>query len=337
MTRSPLPVDVRTAVSVTLLALSSGMACGQETPTAPGSTRIERWPEGRKAAFLMMFDDSCPSHVQHAIPELRARDLTGTFYTIPAKGEYRAKKAFWEQEAPTMPGIVYGNHSHTHKAFENEEHAEREMVQANEVILRLFPGKTPRLVSYATPGGVKHAVSAERIQEIAARNHLVVRPTFAGHGAGVQYHTAGSILKDLDKAMADGGLAYVIFHGVGGDWISFPLDQYQMLLDGLVTRRDSVWIADPISVHQYGTQRDTARVDIVSAEADRLRLELHCDADPALYDQPLTLTTQVPATWKTCRVTQGGETVTVPVVDGTVRYNARSGAGGIVVDSVPGA
>ncbi len=321
--------------STTLLSAATAAFCGILTAQAQqasiGATQIERWPDGKKAAFMMLFDDACPTHASNVIPELTRRGMTGTFYIIPAKGEYKARLAFWEEEAPSFPGIVYGNHSYSHKAFESVEHAEAEMTQANDVILRLFPGKTPRLISYASPGGVKHAVTGDQIRELAARHNLVVRPTFQGHGAGVHYKTAESILKDIDKAADSGEAAYVIFHGVGGDWISFPLDQFHALLDGLEERRESVWISDPISIHKYETERSMTRVATVSTGASEIKLTLSCDADLSLYDQPLSLVTQVPSVWKRCKVAQGGKSTTVDVVDGQARYEARPGADPIVL------
>jgi predicted neuraminidase/peptidoglycan/xylan/chitin deacetylase (PgdA/CDA1 family) len=337
MRRSTTSPRTSAALSAALLAIASGAACGQNAEPEIGATRIERWPDGKKAAFLMMFDDACPSHVGNVVPELARRGLSGTFYPIPNKGEYKARLAFWEQEAPALPGIVYGNHSYSHKAFESAEHAEQEMLRANEVILRLFPGKTPRLISYASAGGVKHAITGEQIKELAAKHDLIVRPPFQSHGAAVHYKTGESILKDIDKAMGVGGMAYVIFHGVGGDWISFPLDQFHVLLDGLEERRESVWTADPISVHKYETERDTAKATLTKSDAAQLQLELTCSADAARYDQPLTLVTEVPKTWTTCRITQVGRSVTVPAVAGAVRYAARPDAGTITLDQVPGA
>ena len=323
--------SIQSAAITTLLGLAV-TASAEESSI--GSTRIEHWPDGKKAAFMMMFDDGCPSHVKNAIPELVKHHLTGTFFIIPDKGEYKAHLAFWEKEAPTLPGIVFGNHSFSHKGYTSVENAEKEMVQANETILKLFPGKTPRLISYATPGGVKNAIGNEQIQELAAKHNLITRPTFQGHGAAIQYQTSASILNAIDKAMTTGEAAYVIFHGVGGDWISFPLDQFTALLDGVEARSKSVWTSDPISIHKYETERTTAKVATVSTNAREIKLTLACDADLSLYDQPLSLATQVPTAWKRCKVAQGSTTTTVDVTEGHVRYEALPGAHPIILSQI---
>lgn len=324
-------MQMNTTLISAVAATFCGMIIAQAQQTSIGSTSVDRWSDGKKAAFMMMFDDGCPSHVNHAIPELAKRNLTGTFYVIPNKGEYKAKLAFWENEAPKLPVVAFGNHSFSHKGYSSVENADEEMVKANDNIMKLFPGKSPRLISYATPGGVKSEISGAQIQEIAAKHNLIIRPTFQGHGAAIHYKTSESILKDVDKAAIGGDVAYVIFHGVGGDWISFPMDQFTALLDGLETRRESVWIADPISIHKYETERTTAKVTAVSTSSREIKLTLSCDADASLYDQPLSLATQVPASWKRCKIAQGGKETIVDVVNGRVCYHALPGTPPIVL------
>ena len=53
-----------------------------------------------------------------------------------------------------------------------------------------------------------------------------------------------------------------------------------------------------------------------------------------MFDYPITLTTEVPAEWKTSTVTQGGNSTTYPVTAGVVQYSAIPNAGNITI--VPG-
>ena len=50
----------------------------------PGATRVAKWKDDKQAAFILMFDDSCQSHVKNAIPELVKRKMVGTFTSIRA-------------------------------------------------------------------------------------------------------------------------------------------------------------------------------------------------------------------------------------------------------------
>ncbi|MFA6286202.1 MAG: polysaccharide deacetylase family protein [Opitutaceae bacterium] len=323
MIKNP-PAAFRFAVLACLLAIPD-RTWAQPASPAPGDTRIAQWKDDKKAAFMMMFDDCCPSHVTNVYPELQKRKMTGTFYVVPNKPERLARAAFWEKEAPASPYVVYGNHTLNHRAFTDAANAEEEIVGCNEFILRLMPGKNPRLISYATPGGAKHATTSDEIKAIAAKHNLVIRPPFQGHGGGIHFKTGADILKAVDKAVAAGSSEYVIFHGVGGDWLSFDGAQFVALLDGLETRRSEVWITDPISQYKYETGRDAARTRVLKTGSKEIRLALDCSVDPALYDQPLTLVTRVDAAWKRCRVTQGKETSVMPVQAAEVRYEALPG------------
>ena len=37
-----------------------------------GDTRIAKWKDDKQAAFMLMFDDSCATHVKNAIPATHA-------------------------------------------------------------------------------------------------------------------------------------------------------------------------------------------------------------------------------------------------------------------------
>lgn len=308
-------------LSIVTLAFAATVAA-QPEGAGDGATRIATWRGDAKGAFMLMFDDCCISHVTNVFPALKKANMVGTFYVVPEKGERKARATFWEEEAPKEPFMVYANHTVTHKGFTDAAHAEQEMVDCNAFIVKAMPGKSPRLISFAAPGGVKHQISHEEVAQIAAKHNLVVRPPFAGHGAGVHFKKADELLKLADKAIATGKAEYVIFHGVGGDWISFDLNEFHTLIDGLATRRGELWLTDPISVHQYEKERAAATVAVKEAGAARIVLELTCRENAVLYDLPLTLVTAVPAAWKRCTVEQGGKSVVAEVKAGHVTYDA---------------
>jgi peptidoglycan/xylan/chitin deacetylase (PgdA/CDA1 family) len=308
-----------------LVSPLAAFAQSESAQPQPGFTRIAKWKDDKKSPFMLMFDDACPSQVVNAVPELKKRGMAGTFYNFPAAGHYQGNKTFWETTVPAIPGVAYGNHTISHKGFPTLENAEKEIADANAAIMRIFPGKSPRLVSYADPGGVKNAISGAEIDAILAKNNLVRRPEFGGHGGGIAYHTAGDVMAATDRAISSGTPEYIIFHGVGGDWLTFPLPEFTQMLDGLETRRDSLWIADTISVHKYETIRAKAQVKFKQDGPNQIRVSLSADVNLALYDQPLTLVTTVPADWKKCQVAQGSALATVAVKNSQVIYDAMPG------------
>lgn len=302
----------------------------------PGDTRVARWQDDAKAAFLIMFDDSWPSHWQVAVPELAKRGMIATFYINPKKGEYLKFKDEWENKIWKL-GMVYGNHTLTHQGVANAEEADRDIGECTRIITACIPGKVPRLVSYGQPGvgPGKWNITATELNQILAKHHLVSRPPFDKHGAVYYLKTAGEMLALADRAIASTGMEYVVIHGVQRivpDWKYqdfWPLNQQVFfgLLDGLKERRDrgDLWITDHISQVQYETERTGATVRILERGRQAIRVQLATAADPAFYDLPLTLVTQVPGDWHACNISQGTNSLVVPVSNGQAKYRAVPG------------
>lgn len=287
-----------------------------------GSTRIAKWKDDKQAAFMLMFDDSCMTHVKNAIPELVKRKMTGTFYLNPGSGHFSALKNDWEKTIPAL-GMEYANHTFTHKGAKDAADLDDELVKCNDAIGKIL-SKRPALISFGRPG-VKPgawAVTDQELKDALAKHHLIMRPNVDGRFAEINLKTAESMFAIAEKAIASGGADCVIFHGVGGDWLTAQMPVYTGLLDKLETVRDKLWIAGHIAVHSYQVERDGASVKVEQAGATGIKLTLSTKADPALYAAPLTLVTKVPSDWKRCHVLQGDATVTVPVQGGVVRYDA---------------
>jgi len=310
--------------ALTLLLVSS-----IATFAADGETQVLKWKDGKKACFLLGFDDSAPSQLKNVVPELEKRKIVGTFYLVTGNGVWAGTKTKWE-EAAKSPYIVVANHTFTHKGVEDAEQLEPELAKCNEVLYSLHPErKQPYLMAWGKPGGVPWIVSKDDQKAALERHHLVERPPFAG--PPINYKTQEATLAVVDKALEKGDMGYLVFHGVGGDWLVTPVEWFTALLDKLEQHRDELWITDCASWKKYTSERDTAEVKVTESNKNHIRLSLTDKLDPTLYNEPLTLSTKVPADWKSCSVTQGSAKATVPVHDGTVRYAATPGAEEIIL------
>lgn len=310
---------------------------GAQEAERPGQTRVARWKDDKKASFLLMFDDSVPSHVRNAVPELKKRGLVGTFYINPGTGHYKAFKDAWEKEIPAA-GMAYGNHTMTHAGARDVNHFDEQLRGCNEAILRIFPDpKGPRLLSYGRPGVKKEdwRITGAEEKQLLEKHRLIERPDIGRRLAGINLKTADDLLKVVDKALAEGSLELVLFHGVGGDWLSMPLPDFVALLDALAEKKDRIWVTDALSAHKYETERASAETKVAEAGEKKIRLTLSCASDPALYDLPLTLVTRVPAAWRRCQVTQGQDKTAVAAAEGSIRYSARPGPDEILIQPVP--
>lgn len=304
-------------------------AAGAAEPAASAGTQILKWKDGKKAVFLLAFDDSAPTQLRNVIPELEKRKLAGTFYLVTGNGLYLNLRPKWEAAAKS-PSVVIANHTFTHKGATNAADLDRELGKGNAVIYALHPERNqPRLMGFGKPGGVPWTVSKEELQAALGKHHLIDRPPF--FGPPMHYKSAAEMVAAVDAAIKKGEMGHMDFHGVGGDWLVTPMEWFTALLDKLAASQEQVWITDVVSWHQYVTERQTAEIKKLPSDSDTIRLELTCKADPALYDLPLTLSTKVPADWKNGAVTQGTNSVTVPVRVGEVQYNALPGGGTITV------
>lgn len=230
--------------------------------------------------------------------------------------------------------MVLANHTFTHKGARDVAHCEEEITKCNDVLLSVAAGqgqKPPTLISFGRPGVPKGSwnVTDDELAALLAKHRLVLRPNVLF--AQIHLKDAAAMIARVEKALASGKPDAVAFHGVGGEWLSIDVPAFLSLLDFIDTKRDELWVTDPISIHKYETERASAKVEIVESTAEQIRLSLTTQADPATYDVALTLTTQTPADWKQVAVTQGDRTVTVPVVESRAKYDASPGADIIVL------
>lgn len=319
-----------------LFALAAGVVAGMafDGHTADGvklgDTAVLKWKDGKKAVFLLAFDDSCDSHIKTAIPLLRQYGMVGTFYVNQGKAQYRKAAAVWEKELPTNPAMVYGNHTFTHVGATNAAQLDVELSRSAEAIQACYPGrKQPFLVSFGRPGGVPWKVSDEEKKAALAKYHLIERPAFFSFPFHVK--TTDDVVGLVDKAIAKGDMGHLDFHGVGGDWLVTPTDMFTALLGKLAASSNQVWVTDHITYHKYLTERDSAQGKVLQADKEQIRIQLSSLAAQELYDTALTLETCVPREWKVCQVEQGPVRSEHLVINGVVRYEGVPGAGAITL------
>ena len=323
-------VPMRKSLSSSRLVLCWIIGCFATTgpllasQEVPGTTNVLKWKDGKNAVFLLMFDDSIPTDIKTVVPELTRRGMVGTFYINAGGQAFKTYRRQWETEVPKT-GMVYANHTFTHRGVTNAEQLDSELAQNSAEIDVCFPSaKKPRLVSFGQPGGVPWTVTKEEFNAALAKYHLIDRPPFKGYPINIK--TPADLLALVDHALATGEMEYNVSHGVGGDWLITPVEVFTALLDKLEANKDQLWITDPISWHQYATERKGAVVKTLDATTQGVRISLTCPADPAFYDLPLTLTTEVPRDWKECLVTQGSSQTRVMPVNGVVQYSAVPGS-----------
>ncbi|GDY32526.1 polysaccharide deacetylase family protein [Gandjariella thermophila] len=232
---------------------------GPRSPAHPA-----RWPEGRRAALSITFDDARPSQLDAGMPILAEHGVRATCYVLP--GPLQRRLPDWR--AVVAAGHEIGNHSRSHPCAGNfpfsrnnalEDHTldriERDIVAANDAIERLL-GVTP--ATFAYPCGQKIVGRGERARcyvPVVAR-HFVIGRGFRDEVpndpqrcdlaqiAGIEMDGADPkrLCALVDEAVAGGAWLVLCGHEVGAPGPqSVPAASLAALAEHAARRADVLW------------------------------------------------------------------------------------------------
>jgi len=310
---------------------------------ANGDTRVANWKDDKVAAFSLNFDDSMPSHVDNAIPALKARGLTGTFFVNPEKSHFQDNEQFWQNLL--NEGQEMAPHTMNHNGASSYDEAVYEIGESAKYVWDVYGvSHYTELHAYASGGGVTWT-GLTREQRLEIDNSFLMINRYHYDISEFHWHSdrlprskggntlASSLISFFDDAVSEGKWEAILFHGVGGGWISIDLDEFITLVDYLETKKNTVWIGPWINVYKYDMERFSAEVQVLQSTNDIIKLRLSSDIsasglithDVNLYNEPLTLVTQVP--WSSVTVTQGNSSKTYTVSNGEVMYEALPNVG----------
>lgn len=274
--------------------------------TGFGEPRIARFQGGADAAISLEFDDSMKSQVDNALPLLKRKGIRATFFINPGVTHYQPIKNSFEREAKRA-GHELGNHTWQHRGAKTPAELESEVQQAETVLTRIY-GKRPRLKSFAQPGGVPWDVTPAEVEAILKRHRLTL-------ATDRNFFEEGKIdpRSFVQVARREKTWKRICFHGIGGEWLATSVPVLTTLLEEL-NRRPDVWTAPSIEVYKYVQEREALRpLRLRRATPDGFELSLDCDPAkletyglpiPAIWDQPLTVELEVPASWRVIEIRQ---------------------------------
>ncbi|WP_321290503.1 polysaccharide deacetylase family protein [uncultured Sunxiuqinia sp.] len=238
------------------------------------------WPESKKAAIVLSYDDGLNSHLNYAIPQLNAYGFKGTFFLYG----YLPEDKFDEWEQVSEQGHEIGNHSLFHPCkgdgkegrsprFYSEDYDVPSMLREIGIMNKLIfaiTGKKPE--SYAYPcgetvvGGVdysdslkqagllKYARNGKDTDGITSCENL---NPYKVPAYGVKRgSSADDLIQYVKTVMKNEGLGIFIFHGVGGDYLDIDANVHQELLDYLNDHQDELWITTFSEVMEEITNKD---------------------------------------------------------------------------------
>ena len=243
----------------------------------PAAAQGFAWPEGRKAAIVLTYDDAAPSQLDNAVPQLDAVGLKGTFFLNARFGE--ADVARWR--AAAVSGHELGNHTLFHpcpagsfemeKQYESEGYSMRGMlaeVAAMNTLLHALDGKTGRTMgipcgrplaggqSYLGPlreSGLIRYVRNNIGEGAVIADPAKLDPMDVPCRSFAESATAEDYIAFVKQVEASGGMGVIVFHGVGGDWLAVSNEAHRGLLKYLKERQSTIWVAPFQSVMDHVT------------------------------------------------------------------------------------
>ncbi|MNI15691.1 Endo-1,4-beta-xylanase A precursor [compost metagenome] len=133
-----------------------------------------------------------------------------------------------------------------------------------------------------------------------------------------------------DIGIAKGNWLILTGHGNDGEgWSSPPLSLYDSHYGYVAQRKDALWNGTFAEVGKYLRERQNATAKATKAASGAIEVKLEGTLDPAVYNEPLTLRTKVPAEWNEVTLTRGATSYNLKPV--------REGEGAFVYyEAVPG-
>ena len=229
-----------------------------------------QWPKGQKIAVSLSYDDALNSQLDYAIPSLNKYSLRGSFYLLPNSLVVRDRMAEWR--AAAEKGHELANHSIYHPCRASLPNRDwvpphhdmdkyslvqiREELMTASTVLYAIDGKTER--TFTPPCG---DFKIEGENYISTITDLFV--AIKGQGTvdgfatlwGPTEVTGQQLIDFVKNTPADAKMVNIIFHGVGGDYLSVSNEAHEELLKFLSENQDKYWVDSYINIMKYVNEK----------------------------------------------------------------------------------
>jgi peptidoglycan/xylan/chitin deacetylase (PgdA/CDA1 family) len=231
------------------------------------------WPNNAKAAVSLSYDDALASQLDHAIPALERYKFNASFYLVMSAPTVANRLNDWRHVAAL--GHELGNHSLSHgcsKSLPNRAwvadyvdldtrspQALRHELEIANAFLFAIDGKSTR--TFTVPCGDTMAGGKDYLTEVSSL-FMAVKGQGVNDGSEVVYMPSevnGETLINHVKAGAEQGqLVSIVFHGIGGDYLSVSNEAHEQLLQFLAAHPQEYWVDTFQNIMRYKQHAITA-------------------------------------------------------------------------------
>ena len=219
-------------------------------------------------AVSLSFDDGRSSQLEKAIPMMERLELKGTFYLVPAGSDWQERLDPWQQVA--VAGHEIGNHSLSHTCSSNyrgggkglEEwtlvEIEQDILTAQERLDHIAPhqkrwtfcypcycthvGRGASRQSYV-PIVAKHFLAGRAGGEYGFANHPQAVDLAACWGLPTERMSGFEMIGLVEELTSQGRWVILVFHEIDGSRLTVGSYHFEMLLQHLHRRSDTIWTA----------------------------------------------------------------------------------------------
>ena len=309
--------------------------------------QITQWADNRAGGVSITFDDGFRSQYTMAVPALNARGIKGSFFLITGivdrslNSSYYASWDEWRNVA--SQGHEIGSHTKTHPHLPQLSLSEmEEEIGESKAVIDSQVG-TQQCLTFVYPFGDYDA----NAKAFAGDYYIAARGVWCGfnktpynfyamRGCGDSY-SLDEIKSYTDAAEEQGKWLITYYHNLDGTgYESWTIDTFIAYLDYLQTK--NLWVGTFGSIVKYIKERESASLSLIASSEDQIVLNLTDTLDDAIFDEPLTIRSEVPSGWTEVRVQQGTGSITViPAVEETqtvIYYNVIPDRGFITLQKL---
>jgi peptidoglycan-N-acetylglucosamine deacetylase len=222
------------------------------------------WPNHKKAAIVLTYDDGLLSQLDNAVPQLERAGFKATFFLTSDVDSSTIPR--WRSLAKR--GFELGNHTLYHPCSSSEDvtvtsdhYTPYQVIREIEIMNRLLfaiDGKNGRTYAYPC---TETAVGGKDYVDTLRRYGLVRYARVGGDTGsvitdfshldplrvpsyGLEDSTSPTaLIAYVKKVEQSGGMGIIMFHGIGGDYITTTSAAHQELIDYLRKNRKEIWMA----------------------------------------------------------------------------------------------
>lgn len=223
------------------------------------------WPENKKLAISLSYDDALASQLDNAVPVLDKHKFKASFYVFASAPVFSERLNEWRALAAN--GHELGNHTLYHNCSRklsgdwvrpyvdldarSVEHMVVDITILN-TLLQAVDGHTQR--TFTTPCGQTLAKDGDYLPQV---KDLFV--AFKGQGIAGGFSilatpsevSAKQLISHVESAPKNTRLVNILFHGIGGDHLSVDAEEHRKFIDYLAAHKQDYWVDTYLNIMSH--------------------------------------------------------------------------------------